>query len=101
MRTPRSRRQSSVRRQSSARRKLLTVVTPEASAPMIAARCEMDLSPGRRQRPLSCAAGVTVMSIAWLNPALPEVGAERGRPAKVDVDDLFLRARRVPQHEDA
>ena len=49
--TPRPRRQASVEAQSAADEKLRTRVSPSARAPRIAARCEMDLSPGRVKVP--------------------------------------------------
>src|SRR3546814_11968095 len=45
------------------------VVSPTASAPNISARCEMDLSPGRRALPESAVPGLAVMGFTrlWLS----------------------------------
>src|SRR3546814_8140768 len=45
------------------------VVSPTASAPNISARCEMDLSPGRRALPESAVPGLAVLGFTriWLS----------------------------------
>jgi hypothetical protein len=60
--TPRPRRHASVDAQSAALEKLRTRVSPSAIAPMSAARCEMDLSPGRVNVPRTQAAGSILMA---------------------------------------
>ena len=54
---PSARSAAAVRSTSSPSSRPLMVVSPSASAPNIRARCETDLSPGARTRPLSRATG--------------------------------------------
>ena len=59
METPSERRHFNVEPQSRAVEKFEISELPRASAAMSAARCEMDLSPGNRNRPLIERAGVS------------------------------------------
>ena len=56
--TPKACKQDSVARQSAAELKFVILVSPTAIAARIAARCEIDLSPGTRTVPCSDVAGV-------------------------------------------
>ncbi len=63
--TPRARRQSRVARQSSAGRKFSTVAGPAATALRMAARWEIDLSPGTMTAPRSLRGGL-ILRGGWL-----------------------------------
>jgi len=64
METPRSRRQASVEAQSAAVEKFEISVLPSASAAISAARCDIDLSPGKRNRPWIKRAGFSLIMSA-------------------------------------
>ena len=57
----------------------MTSVTPEASAPRISARWEMDLSPGARTRPESEPARLAVKAAAVIVKTKPPQASETER----------------------
>ena len=98
-RAPRARR--AVARQSSPARKPLMCVVPWRCAPSISARCEIDLSPGTRQRAGDAAAGVDAIARRpWVRSLhRPRIGTEHAeqRGALLErrerVGDVLILAR--------